>query len=106
MKFHQKDCCCCDRPPKDHSRFGRPPKERPRFDRPLTLEEEIALGDKVGDRNWFDLNRLRHKEMDKSEPAGCVALEMHLLKDERVDSIEDWTPENADEPFGGPAGSW
>lgn len=73
-----------------------------RSEAPLTLEEELELGDQIGEANWFDLNRLRHPAQDRPEPAGSVGLETGLLKDGMVHSIEEWTPDNAEVIVGGP----
>lgn len=83
-------------------RCQREPTDRQRREAPLTIDQELAIGDQVGERNWFDLNRLRHPMQDKPRPAGSIGLEARLLEETRVHSIEDWTPPNADAPVGGP----
>jgi hypothetical protein len=77
-------------------------KDRCRLEAPLIIDQELAIGDQLGEPNWFDLNRLRHPMKDRPRPAGSVGLESRLLEEDRVDSIDDWTPENADAPIGGP----
>jgi len=76
--------------------------EGARGELPLTIDEELELGDQVGEPNWFDLNRLRDPAEDRIEAAGSVALETRLLKEVRIHSVEEWTPENAEVIVGGP----
>jgi V8-like Glu-specific endopeptidase len=93
------DCCC-------HRTHGRP-KNRDRTDRhrpeaPLNLDQELKLGDQVGEPNWFDINRLRRPVHGRAEPAGSVGLKADLLEGEMVHSIPEWSPDNAQVLVGGP----
>ncbi|WGG53037.1 serine protease [Rugamonas sp. DEMB1] len=69
---------------------------------PLTIDQEIELGDQFGEPGWFDINRVRHPQTEPPKPAGCVALNVSMLSLERIHSIPDWSPENAQVMFGGP----
>jgi V8-like Glu-specific endopeptidase len=69
---------------------------------PLIIDQELELGDQIGEPNWFDLNRLRDPEKERPNPAGCLALDVNMLELERIHSIEDWSPKNAQVIVGGP----
>lgn len=76
--------------------------DRYRSEAPLTIEQELELGEATGEPNWFDLNRLRSPAADEPKPAGSLGLPEALLDEPMVHSIEDWSPDNAQELVGGP----
>jgi hypothetical protein len=55
-----------------------------RAEAPLTIDQELQLGDQLGEPSWFDLNRLRHPEKEHPKPAGSVALDVSMLKEQRI----------------------
>ena len=70
---------------------------------PLDVEQEMALGDRDGERDWFDLNRLRQPLDREAEAAGCIGLDREVLEEgSRIDAIESFTPDNAPVFVGGP----
>jgi V8-like Glu-specific endopeptidase len=73
-----------------------------RVEAPLTIDQELKLGDEIGEPNWFDLNRLRDPQQDRPKPAGGVALDVKMLANERIHSIDEWSPKNAQVIVGGP----
>lgn len=72
-----------------------------RVEAPLTIEQQRGLGDQLGEPNWFELNRLLAPEKERPKPAGCVALDVSMLALERIHSIDDWSPKNAQVIVGG-----
>jgi V8-like Glu-specific endopeptidase len=83
-------------------RANRERSDRNRPERPLTIDEELAIGDQLGEPSWFELNRLHHPAKERADPAGSVGLTADLLTEEIVHSIDEWTPENAQALVGGP----
>ncbi|KQZ70607.1 trypsin-like serine peptidase [Nocardioides sp. Root151] len=81
----------------DHDRTTRE-----RAEEPLTVDQELELGDRQGEPDWFDLNRLRSPAEREAEPSGSVGLGEELLRDEMVHSVDEWTPENSRTIIGGP----
>jgi len=75
-------------------------QDRSRSEAPLTLDQQRAIGDKAGERDWFNVNRLRRPMKERPRPAGCVALPTRLLEEARVDNFDECTPENASVSFG------
>jgi V8-like Glu-specific endopeptidase len=69
---------------------------------PLTIEQQLELGEQTGERNWFDLNRLRYPATQEPKGAGSIGLTADLLEEPIVHSIEDWSPDNAEVLVGGP----
>jgi V8-like Glu-specific endopeptidase len=70
-------------------------------DAPLTIDQELKLGDQNGEQDWFDLNRLSNPQRDLPKPGCGVALDVKMLENERIHSIDDWSPKNA-HIIGGP----
>jgi len=62
--------------------------DRDRVEAPLTIDQELELGDQIGEPSWFDLNRLHDPERERPKPAGCVALDVNNMQESN----------NADEP--------
>lgn len=81
----------------------KPKKEsRDRVEAPLTIDQELNLGDQVGEPNWFDVNRMLDPQKVLPKPAGSIAIDVKLLAEERVHSIDEWSPKNAQVIVGGP----
>jgi V8-like Glu-specific endopeptidase len=82
--------------------MNNPSKDRRNEELPLDVFGELELNDRFGERDWFNINRLRDSTKVKVKPAGCIGLDVKLLKEKVATSAEDWTPANAEVPIGGP----
>ena len=101
MKRHHANADEC----RHHSHRRREHRDRPHDkppEAPLTIDQELKLGDRIGEPDWFDLNRKRHPMEGRADPAGSVGLKADLLEGEQVHSLDEWTPDNAQVLVGGP----
>ncbi|GAB3927745.1 trypsin-like serine peptidase [Larkinella terrae] len=85
---------------RDRDRNRNWDRERP--EAPLTIDQELKIGDQIGEPNWFELNRLRDTNKEYAKPAGSVALDVKMLENKSLRSIDDWSPKNAEVIVGGP----